>query len=396
MPVTTRIRRARGCLLGMAVGDALGGPLEGLSALQIANHYKTVVDYVDGTLAWKKKPYRWRLPGLYTDDTQQALAIADVLLERRSLDANRLSELYLALSHPKNTYMGAHRGLGRSFHLVLAELERGVAPDKTGQLSAGIGAAMRIAPIAVYFAGKPEAMFEAVMAASLMTHRDVRSLAGAMAVAHCLRRIAAGARREPSLLLRVAADLYKTELRIAAEYGHLAQSIEPYLHAMSRAVARTESLLEAPREAAFAQIVEEANRLGAEPTCKRASQGFPPACIPTCLLIFLTAESFEDAIVETINLGGDTDSAGAIVGALAGAYFGEAEIPSRWLERLHNREGIGLRGEALARETADGLSIPDFVETERWLTREESRYRDNLLSQVQSGKGGDLGANRRL
>src|SRR5215217_7796857 len=86
MPQKTRLDRARGCMLGLAIGEALGAPLEGLSAQQIRAHYGVVVDYVDGARAWKKKPYRWRFPGLYSDDTQQALALSDVLLEWGGVD----------------------------------------------------------------------------------------------------------------------------------------------------------------------------------------------------------------------------------------------------------------------------------------------------------------------
>jgi ADP-ribosylglycohydrolase len=68
----------------LAVGDALGAPLEGLTAQQIRTHYGRVKNYVDGVQAWKRKPYRWRLRGLYSDDTQQALAICDVLLDSGS------------------------------------------------------------------------------------------------------------------------------------------------------------------------------------------------------------------------------------------------------------------------------------------------------------------------
>ena len=143
----TRMDRARGCLLGLAIGDALGAPLEGLSAQQIRAHYGLVDDYVDGARAWKKKPYRWRMPGLYSDDTQQAMALSDVLLECRRIDLDRLAELYLGMATPKGSYVGAHRGIGRSFRQVLAGLERGVSPRETGQSSAGIGAAMRIAPV---------------------------------------------------------------------------------------------------------------------------------------------------------------------------------------------------------------------------------------------------------
>src|SRR5919205_3545233 len=101
MLLSTRVEHARGCLLGLAVGDALGAPLEGLSAQQIRAHYDRVVDYVDGVRAWKKKPYRWRLPGLYSDDTQQALALADVLLDHGRVEPDGLAALYLELATPK-------------------------------------------------------------------------------------------------------------------------------------------------------------------------------------------------------------------------------------------------------------------------------------------------------
>ena len=97
MPHQFRVDRVRGCLLGMAVGDALGAPLEGLSGQQIRTHYGRVRNYVDGVQAWKRKPYRWRMHGLYSDDTQQALALCDILLDYQRVDPERLADLYLAL-----------------------------------------------------------------------------------------------------------------------------------------------------------------------------------------------------------------------------------------------------------------------------------------------------------
>ena len=394
MPLSTRIDRVRGCLLGMAIGDALGAPLEGLGAQQIRAHYQLVTDYVDGARAWKNKPYRWRLPGLYSDDTQQALALCDVLLAHGRVDLDRLSAIYLEMATPEDGNVGAHRGVGRSFRQVLTDLRRGVPPDRTGQGSAGIGAAMRIAPMALYFAEDPEAMYGAVMAASLMTHRDVRSLAGAHAVAVAVRRLAAGAGRDPSFLFRVAADVARAEDRIAAENAGSVASIEAHGRSLSQAIARTESLLDIPRERALAALAEEANRHGAEPTCKRATMGFPPACIPACLYLLLTTDNFEDALIEVVNLGGDADSTGAILGALAGAHYGLDAIPVRWLEGLQNREGVDARALALTHRSADGIEIPDLVATEQALSAREAACRSHLMSQTPNG--GDLGANRRL
>jgi ADP-ribosylglycohydrolase len=371
----------------MAVGDALGAPLEGLSAQQIRVHYGLVVDYVDGALAWKKKPYRWRLPGLYSDDTQQALALAEVLLAHGRMDLGRLAELYLGLARPipKDSFAGAHRGIARSFRKVLDELERGAAPAEAGQDSAGVGAAVRIAPVALYFSGQPEAMAEATVAASRMTHRDIRSIAGALAVAHAVRLLAAGAEPAPSFLFKLAAEVARAEDKLADDFGAGLSSIAEHRHSLSCSIAHAESVLDRPRDLALSALVDEANRHGAEPACKRPTMGFPPACIPTCLYLLLTTESLEEALVEVVNLGGDADSAGAILGALAGARHGVDAIPPRWLDGLRNLDGIELRARALARRDANGLAIPDFFETERELTQLESESRTLLLNQRQGG-----------
>ncbi len=394
MPQLNRIDRARGCLLGLAIGDALGAPLEGLSAQQVRAHYGQVDDFVDGSLAWKKKPYRWRMPGLYSDDTQQALALCDVLLDLERICPARLAKIYLGLANPKGAYIGAHRGVGRSFRQVLIELERGVSTDQTGQLSAGIGAAMRIAPVAVYHGpDELDALFESVAAASLMTHRDIRSLAGALAVAHTVRRLMDGEGRDPSLLFRVAGDIARDEDRIIDQYENVT-SVARHRRSLSRAIAHAESVLDLPRERALSALVEEANRHGAEPSCKRPTMGFPPACIPTCLYLLLTTDSLEEAVVDIVNLGGDADSAGAILGAMAGAHYGVNAVPQRWLARLHNVDGIDRRAQAIHARSAEGLDIPDLVETEHALSALEGTCRDRLVAHSQNG--GDLGANRRL
>jgi ADP-ribosyl-[dinitrogen reductase] hydrolase len=124
--------------------------------------------------------------------------------------------------------------------------------------------------------------------------------------------------------------------------------------------------------------------------------GFPPACIPTCLYLLLTTESFEEALIEVVNLGGDADSTGAILGALAGAHFGADAIPARWLEGLQNREGIEARALALAQRSACGIEIPDLVATEQALSAKEAACRTYLMSHTPNANGGDLGANRRL
>jgi ADP-ribosyl-[dinitrogen reductase] hydrolase len=389
MPHLFRVDRVRGCMLGMAVGDALGAPLEGLSPQQIKTHYGRVTNYVDGVVAWKRKPHRWRMPGLYTDDTQQALALCDVLLECRRVDQDRLADLYLGLMTPKGPFSGAHRGIGRSFRQVLSSLEQGVPANLAGQPTAGIGAAMRIAPVALYFGDESGPMFDSVMAASLMTHRDIRSLSGALAVAHGVRRLASGEPREASLLFRVAADLVKDEAQIAAQFGGQVLKFDRHAGGLSRAIAHAEALLDLPTEQALAALVTEANRHGADPICRRPTMGFPPACIPTCFYLFLTTDSFEEALTEIVNLGGDTDTSAAILGALAGAHYGVDAIPERWLDGLQNREGIDAWAIALAHRSRRGIHIPDLISTEQRLTRKEGESFEAFASVLRAADDRD-------
>lgn len=399
----TRLDRAQGALLGMAVGDALGAPLEGLSAQQIRSCYKQVVDYVDGARAWRDKPFRWRSPGLYSDDTQQALILAEVLVRHRRIDPERIVTLYRALANPREGHLGAYRGIGRTLREVIQEWERGASPTAAAKDSAGISAAARIAPLAIYYAERPDQLTEAVLDVGLMTHRDVRALLGAVAVAHAIRHLAAGVDRVPSFLFRLAADIAQAEERVARDYADRVVSLARHGKGLSTCVAHVESVLERPRDQALSALMEEANRHGAEPFCKRPTMGFPPVCVPTCLYLLLTADSFEEALTEVVNMGGDADSAGAILGAFAGAAHGVESIPKRWLDGLQNREGIALRADALFQLGNDEFNrdnlefdLPDLVAVEWQLSRRENAGRDRLLSARQNQNGGDMGANRRL
>ena len=281
MPQLNRIDRVRGCLLGLAVGDALGAPLEGLSAQQIRAHYGQVDDFVDGSRAWKKKPYRWRMPGLYSDDTQQALALCDVLLECGRIDPDRLAELYLGAGQPQGVV-------------------RRRAPRRRPELPAGAGrprarASRRARPASSRPASarrcgsprwrstrsttSPRRCSRPSMAASLMTHRDIRSLAGALAVAHAVRRLVAGDPREPSFLFRLAADVARDEERIVARDPDVTSVVRTSRQPLPRHRARRVAARPAPRAGP-----RRAGR-GGQPARRRArlqaaDDGLPPRLHP--------------------------------------------------------------------------------------------------------------------
>jgi ADP-ribosyl-[dinitrogen reductase] hydrolase len=176
---------------------------------------------------------------------------------------------------------------------------------------------------------------------------------------------------------------------IASKHGDLVIKLETHGGSLSRAIAHAESVLDAQRDRALAALVDEANRHGAEPACRRPTMGFPPACIPACLYLLLVTESFEEALTEVVNLGGDTDTAGAILGAMAGAYYGVDAIPQRWLDGLQNREGIEARAIALAQRSLTGLHIPDLIATEHLLSRKEGESFEQFVAVGREGGGRD-------
>jgi hypothetical protein len=253
---------------------------------------------------------------------------------------------------------------------------------------------MRIAPVALFFGDDTDALFDSAIAASLMTHRDIRSLSAAMAVAMAAARLVNEPTRDPSFVLWLAADVQRAEDRIADEFAGTVTSLGAHRRSLSDAIARVESILELPRDRALSALVDEANRHGPDSPVRRPTQGFPPSCIPTCLYLFLTTDSLEEALVDVVNLGGDADSAGAILGAMAGVYYGAAALPDRWLIGLHNLDGIDLRAQAIQRGSALGLEIPELVAREQELSAREAANRESLLSHPPYG--GDQGANHRV
>ena len=159
-------------------------------------------------------------------------------------------------------------------------------------------------------------MFDSVMAASLMTHRDIRSLSGALAVAHGVRRLARASRAIPACCSGSPPTSCKDEAKIAAHYGDQRPQDRPSRrrsvagHRPRRVGARTAAVNRHSRRSSTRPIATAPSRsAGAPPWASRR-----PA-FPTCLYLLLTTDSFEEALTEVVNLGGDTDTAGAILGS---------------------------------------------------------------------------------
>ncbi len=277
--------RARGCLLGLAVGDALGGPLEFLSADEIVGrHDGPVSDMVGG--GWLSLR-----PGQVTDDTDMARALARSLVERGCYEPEAALANYmrwLATDPPD---------IGTTIRAVLQKVAGGVEADdaarqvheQSGGLSAGNGSLMRIAPLAIRYRDDTYALMEAAQRDSALTHFD--PLAGDVCALYCVI---------------VAAELKGQEL----------------LEAPARSEALIETLNSTPDEAAG-----------------RASdqRGFVLTAFAVAFCAYRHFESLEEGLVWAVNLGGDADTNGAVTGALLGARDGVSAIPKRWLDQLEPR-----------------------------------------------------------
>ncbi|MFO8056190.1 MAG: ADP-ribosylglycohydrolase family protein [bacterium] len=380
--------RYRGAMIGLAAGDALGCPVEGLKAGHITQLYGRVDSFVDPFIAWKKKPHRWRLPGLYSDDTQQALALSDTLVKCNGFDASYFARLLTDMARADTGgQFGAHRGTGKNFRGSVRALMEGADPFNAGMPSAGIGAMMRSAPCGLYFGGDVESTMRAAVEQGLVTHRDPRSLVMAALCAVAVSGNATGSgdgRSAGERLSELSEAAGRAEDLVEKEYIHLIPVACMDRFGMAKsALDLLPRLVELPeRSMALKQIVAESNRQFPEHKITEPGQGFVMAAGVTALYIALTARDLEEGVIEAVSLGKDTDSMAAIVGAIMGARWGEESVPDRWRDGLVNFDQVALRGEALLYKSSEGLGLTNLARMEAELTSREVREREALIERL--------------
>jgi len=374
-------------MAGLAVGDALGAPLEGLKPGRIRQVYGRVEDFVDPGSAFQDKPWRWRMPGLYTDDTQQALLLADTLVKCYGFDAqffaNRLLEMAEADSGAE---FGAFRGTGRQFREAMKRLRQGEKPLLTGSLSAGIGASMRVAPVGLYYADDEEGIIRAAVEQGLLTNRDPRALEAAAGVAFCVAQSASGKwqDKKPELRIEMLVQFMETAEHIIREEYLPYLPVETWDHCarVASAVRNFRFYLNMELTSVWRQIVTEANRGFPAFKISDPAQGFALAGPVTAMFLGISSRSYSEGVLCAINLGRDTDSVAAITGAILGAQGGKEQIPENWQEGIQNLQQVLLRGDALWQSSFQGLAIEDVLQMEQRLTRKESAARKALREKL--------------
>jgi ADP-ribosyl-[dinitrogen reductase] hydrolase len=295
--------KALGAMLGLAVGDALGAPYDGLSRDQVTD--------VQMTSGGK---YGVRA-GQGTGVTQMAVRLAGTLADLGGYDADRALQSYVSwyrtdppgLSDHMREVLGMIAGGGDSFH-VTSSFHLG------GGDTSGNGAVMRTTPIGIAFANVEAELRDATLADAALTHFD--PLAGKVALVH---------NQAVGWLLTGGSQRLVAELK---DPSWLDDRIEDVVIPATSGVR------------GFAE------------TLAASEPGSALAALAIALVAAFNADSFEQGVTWAIGLGGDTDANGAVTGALLGARFGAAAIPPEWIEPLERRaeiEGLTARLVSLAR-----------------------------------------------
>lgn len=397
--------RAVGAMTGLALGDALGVITEGLNAEQIRSYFGYINDFNTASLmdklieraddersfnALQRFIARLPLPGLYSDDTQQALIIADCLIKCKKIDIDYIAAAYLKMaSYPGQASLGLFRGVGPGFKTAVRNLKQGKPYSACGAVSAGNGAAMRITPLGIYYHHDYDLLEKAIIDASLLTHRDIRGIAAAGVIAFA---VAYAIDHDPchidysELLAELTVLVGSLEKRLSLDYPSIVWE-DSTVDQVSKSMDMLYSLLDRSQDEAIGHMDRWAAAMSNDPDC-RHNHAFALGSVLFSLYLFIKhANDPESAVLTAVNGGGDTDTIAAMTGSLCGALHGASAFPSSWHQQLVNREQIELRGRALINPGFDLLLLMDLFELEKAACKEENDYRRKYRQILQEKYG---------
>lgn len=268
-------------MLGLAIGDALGAPVE----FKSRGSYPRIEDYQEGG--------PWDLPaGYWTDDTSMSICLAESIIHTGTLDPQDLLERFGRwYQSGENSSTGVCFDIGNTTQINITRfLRAGVyTPSHNTPTHNGNGSIMRLAPVAIRWWAQPDMVGIFGRRQSLTTHGSDECLDACDQLGHLMVRA----------------------IRGANVHGALTE---------------------------WAATIPEAS----VPNSGRARDTLLAAKWSVG-----SSTTFEEALVRSVNLGGDTDSIGAVAGQIAGAIWGVSAIPPRWLDGLHDLQRLTSLAERL-------------------------------------------------
>ncbi|GGJ31560.1 ADP-ribosylglycohydrolase family protein [Deinococcus roseus] len=356
---------AAGILPGLAYGDALGCPIETWSAVQIRSIYGVYQGLPEQhpmqeiRQQFPQQLRRLRPLGIHSDDTQQAMALINVC--REGFTPERWSRWLI-----EGLRSGAFRGYGRHFSAAVHALRKGKDFRSSGSPSAGMGAAMRVAPLAALYS-TPEELSEVVVASSLMTHAHGVAAFTAYAVAACAFGFLQGlgvaeVQQKLPIWVRNAEEIWlsRPDWSFDRTDGHL---VSDTLQAAFRQNFRDhKSLGDWISETAKPHLADDFTR--AHP-----NQGYGLLGGLHGILMALQPQDPLDLLDEIVRLGFDTDTVAAIAGGILGARHGAGWIP---MQKLLDRDRI------LAYAEGNTEDLSTYLKAEIAWTEKEKAFQQAL------------------
>lgn len=283
--------RFRGCLLGLAVGDAIGTAVE----FRPRGSFKPLTDMVGGG------PFHLR-PGQWTDDTSMALCLATSLVECNGFNA--LDQMKRYCRWAETGYLsstGRCFDIGNTVRLALSRFVKTGDPfaGSSDPGAAGNGSIMRLAPIPMFFHPDIDAAERFAAESSRTTHSSAECIDACRLLARIICRALSG------------------------------ESKEEVVRGDSKTFGGSEKIVAVAR-GAYEKKSEGEIR----------GSGYVVDSLEAAMWCFVHANSFRDSILMAANLGDDADTTAAVCGQLAGAYYGALQIPAPWIEQLALREEI--------------------------------------------------------
>ena len=310
----TTLDRFRGCLLGLAAGDALG----------TTNEFKKPCTFepIDDMIG--RGPFRLNA-GQWTDDTSMALCLATSLIEKSGFDP--LDQMQRYVRWWRGGYLSSKEycfDIGITVSDALGRFERTEDPysGSTDPMSAGNGSLMRLAPVPMYFAGDAGDAIDLSADSSKTTH-------GAREAVDACRYFA-------GLLVGALSGVDKENL------------LSPHYCPVDGLWDRI------PLSEKIATIADGSFKRRKKSEIR--ASGYVVHTLEAVLWAFHHTENFREGALKVVNLGEDADTTGAIYGQIAGAYYGVEAIPSKWREQLTMTTEITSMADSLYEHAQQSLS----------------------------------------
>ncbi len=310
------LNKIKSALLGVAVGDALGVPVEFKSRLSISKNPVTdMIGY--GT---------YNLPaGTWSDDSSLTFCLAEALTQ--GFDLNVIGQNFVKWKHENYwTPHGYVFDIGIATSKAISKLAKGEEPEFAGgfnETDNGNGSLMRILPLLFYLLDKPiNERFEITRKVSSITHGHIRSVIACFYYLEFAKQIFEG----------------KDKFEI---YKNLQTEIPNHLTSLAidqSEIAKFDRLLKGD----IAKLNE--NEI--------QSSGYVLHTLEASIWCLLTTDNYKDAVLKAVNLGEDTDTTGAVTGGLAGLIYGLESIPEKWLQQIARYDDIENLAERLADKIA--------------------------------------------